>query len=101
MGKRAFFLLCHMASIIDKQMHSGIIDTYFKATNFEEGGPQSGNDDLALVRFEFLEIIIRIAKGKYIETGKAQNYSQALTTLLQNHIMPLKTTLPQSQNFRK
>ena len=50
-------------------MNVGIIDTYFKATNFEEVVYDSNASD-SLVRFEFLEILVRIARGKYIETGK-------------------------------
>lgn len=34
--KREFFLFCKDAELVDQNMHSGIIDTYFKATNFEE-----------------------------------------------------------------
>ena len=34
--KREFFFFCKKSGIVDKNIHSGIIDTYFKATNFEE-----------------------------------------------------------------
>ena len=34
--KREFFYFCQDAKITDKNIHSGIIDTYFKAANFEE-----------------------------------------------------------------
>ena len=62
-------------------MHSGILDTYFKATNFEEED-QDNNDDFALNRFEFLEILVRIARGKYVETGVETQVSVALMKLL-------------------
>jgi hypothetical protein len=45
------------------------LDTIFISTNFEEdAGTQESdaNDDNALCRFEFLEIIVRAAFGKYI-----------------------------------
>ncbi len=79
--KREFLNFCTKAGIMDRQMHSGIIDTYFKATNFEEED-QDNNDDFALNRFEFLEILVRIAKGKYVEFGKEKTVSYALMKLL-------------------
>jgi hypothetical protein len=82
-------------------MNQGIIDTYFKATNFEEGGDQEGNDDLSLVRFEFLEIWARIARGKFLDTGKVATMSEALELLITKHILPLKKELPAWQEFRE
>lgn len=67
--------------MVNEQMHSGIIDTYFKATNFEHEA-QDNNDDFALNRFEFLEILIRIAIGKYIDTKIETRVSIALMKLL-------------------
>lgn len=49
-------------------MTSGIIDTYFKATNYEEID-QDNNDDNAINRFEFFEIIVRLSKGKFMDFG--------------------------------
>ena len=54
--------------MIDKKLHQGIFDGYWKATNFEVED-QVNNDDNKLNRFEFLEILLRIAKGKYIDFG--------------------------------
>ena len=76
----------------DKRLNSGIIDTYFKATNFEEVDMDE-NDDNALCRFEFLEILVRIAKGKFIDHGKETNLAQALSILLQKYILPMHSQL--------
>lgn len=59
-------MFCLEAGISDKTLHTGIIDTYFKATNFEKYDMDQ-NADSALNRFEFLEILIRLAKGKFID----------------------------------
>ena len=64
--KREFFLFAELAGFTSKKLNSGIIDTYFKATNFEEVD-QDNNDDNALNRFEFIEILLRIARGKYMD----------------------------------
>ena len=53
------------------------MDIYFTATNFEEDD-QEGNDDRALIRFEFLEILIRIVRGKYVETKKEKTIAAGL-----------------------
>jgi len=45
------------------------IDMYFIATNVELED-QEGNDDLSLCRFEFFEILVRIARGKFLEVKK-------------------------------
>ena len=48
------------------------LDTMFITTNYEEKDSSinnAANDDLALMRFEFLEIIVRVAVAKY---GKKQ-----------------------------
>ena len=42
-----------------------MIDTYFVATNYDKEENEN-NDKHALVRFEFLEVLIRVAHGKYI-----------------------------------
>lgn len=72
----------------DKYLNSQIIDMYFVATNYEEGGEQEGNDDRSLCRFEFFEILIRIARGKYVETKKETNLLLAFDKLLQEHVYP-------------
>ena len=34
-----------------------------------------------LIRYEFLEILVRLAKVKFVDTGKEKNYYEALTLL--------------------
>ena len=67
---------------MDNRLNSGIIDTYFKATNYELTDEHNQNDDDALCRYEFLEILIRIARGKYIDTGIEKNIAHAFSILL-------------------
>jgi hypothetical protein len=64
-----FLEFSQQTGIIDQTITPSILDVYFAATNFEEND-QDGNDDKALIRFEFIEILIRIVRGKYIETKK-------------------------------
>ena len=97
--KREFFLFCKDAELVDENLHSGIIDTYFKATNFEEVD-QENNDDLALNRFEFMEILLRIARGKYMEFSDETQLAYAMMKLLQTNILPMKAKLPPLQSWR-
>lgn len=72
---------------------TGIIDTYFKATNYEEFDMDE-NDDNALCRFEFLEIIIRLAKGKYMDFRQITgNLSYAVSKLINSHILKMEGNL--------
>ena len=65
------------AGVVDRNLTASIIDTYFKATNYEEDDNED-NPDNALQRFEFLEILLRIAKGKYMDFGNETNIASAL-----------------------
>jgi hypothetical protein len=49
-----------------------MIDIIFKAVNLEESGedPDDLNPAQELCRYEFFEILIRIAVGKYCEMSK-------------------------------
>lgn len=67
-------------------MTSGQVDTYFVATNYEETD-MDANDDTALCRFEFFEILVRIAKGKYIDLGYMDSLSMALEKLIKTHVL--------------
>lgn len=79
--RKQFIKFLKKAGVVDKRMSENIIDTYFKATNFEEED-QDQNNDFALNRFEFIEILLRIAIGKYVESGKEKNIAHAFSILL-------------------
>ena len=63
--RAAFSKFMQSAGVLDRNIHTGIVDTYFVATNYDRY-ENDNNDKHALLRFEFLEILIRIAHGKYI-----------------------------------
>lgn len=78
-----------MAGIIDEAVTPSVLDIYFASTNFEEED-QDGNNDRALIRFEFLEILVRIVRGKYIERKRLTSISEGLKKLLNEHVLPSK-----------
>ena len=62
---------------------------HFKAANFEAGEDKcEGNNNPAegLIRYEFLEIIVRLANGKYRETGATKSYADATKLLITNNL---------------
>ena len=76
------------------------MDIAFAATNFEEED-QEGNDDRALIRFEFFEILIRMVQTKYIETKKISSLSEGLRKMIRDHIIPMQDVYCQWKSFRK
>jgi hypothetical protein len=71
------------------------LDTMFLSTNVEEDGDSAegdANDDRALMRFEWLEIIIRIAFAKYLDTEEDEyncdDPSDAVQLLCEKNILP-------------
>ena len=50
--------------------------------NFEEV-EQNDNPDKALIRFEFIELLVRIAKDKYQKTGVTKTVTDAFEMLIE------------------
>ena len=89
-----------MANVIHKNyLPKGIFDTIFKATNYEVEDSLH-NDDNALNRYEFFEILVRIAKVRFLESDQEINISQALSRLLNSHILPMRHKLISWQQWR-
>ena len=68
-------------------MTSQDIDRVFIATNFEEEDLEE-NDDKSLCRFEFSEIIARMAKTKYFEKKAFGTVHESCECLIKNYIVP-------------
>jgi len=81
---------CSSAGIIDgKVLKLSDFDRIFIATytkTEKEKNPR--NPDRALVRYQFMEGLVRIADQKYINTGMVTSYPEALKLLLQEHVVP-------------
>lgn len=63
------------------------IDRIFLATNFEEQDLEE-NDDNSLCRFEFMEIIARLAREKYQQKGTETTIWASCKRLLDQFILP-------------
>ena len=71
------------------QCNRSALDRLFIVTNREDGqqdDTQDANDDRALMRFEFIEVIVRIAIAKFIQLKKTDSLPSAIKRLLQDYI---------------
>ena len=71
MDLKTFHLLMNLTNIKSGGLNTGILDGLFNAVNFEETD-MTTNDDRKLVRYEFFEILTRIAKEKYIRSKRVE-----------------------------
>jgi hypothetical protein len=74
------------------------IDFNMKATCFNEVKSNPRNPGNALVRFEFMEILVRIASDKYFKTGVCLTQADAVEHLL-IEMVPFMETV-NSETFR-
>lgn len=96
---REIIKFCERAGILDKKLNSAAVQTYFKASNFEEV-EQENNDDNALCRFEFMEILVRCAKGKYLDNSKDKSLYNAVKRLIEDKILDTTNTMVPWHRFR-
>ena len=73
---------------LDASVKQSAIDNHFYAVNFE-GEAQDDNPDRALIRFEFVELLVRVAKEKYFRTGACATVAEAFEKLLATNVSPL------------
>jgi len=82
-----FTTYCQQKNIIDKQITLSVIDRLFIAVNVDiEASSQGQNNDRTLCRYEFFEILIRIAGAKYKDTGLRKTYKESVELLLESLI---------------
>lgn len=73
------------------------IDRIFIATNFEEE-QQEGNEDRSLCRFEFYEILVRMAREKYHDKKILPTIAASCEALIKEIL--IKNFIPIEENFR-
>ena len=84
--------------IIDKRVTLATIDRFFIATNVELVHSEN-NPDRELCRYEFLEILVRLAGAKFKDIGVCNTYRESMDILLNEHIIPFMKVEPW-QEFR-
>jgi hypothetical protein len=76
-----------------------VVDRLFIATNVELFD-MVDNADRALCRFEFYEIIVRIAQAKLVENGYFDKIHQAVEALIENYLLRFKVDRMEGQSWR-
>lgn len=88
--------------IMSKELKSTDIDVIFIATNYEEGAGESDNDGDSLCRYEFFEIICRMAQCKFFTKNKevVNSVSEAIEKMIDEFIIPNSVEMYEYQGFR-
>lgn len=81
-----FTNFCDFCKILDKNVGLATIDRNFIATNVELEAVDD-NPDNSLCRYEFYEILVRLANAKFKEPGITATHSEALQRLLEENII--------------
>lgn len=95
-----FVTACSSWGIIGSNLSQTDIDRIFIATNFEEEDLEE-NDDNSLCRFEFLEIIARMAKTKFYGKGVCNTVHESCSKLIKEYIIPNTTERMDNHEFRE
>jgi hypothetical protein len=75
------------------------IDSIFISTNFEEVDMEN-NPDKQLCRYEFFEIIVRIAKEKYVKSRNCRTLIEAIGKILSENIFKNSDFTIEGQKWR-
>jgi hypothetical protein len=86
-GQMVFTDLCNEAKIVDSSFRLSDLDFHMKGALYSEvRNPRSPPN--ALVRFQFMEILVRIALDKYYKSGQAVTYVESVQMLMEQNIFP-------------
>ena len=64
------------------------MDLEFVATNSSQNKPNPRNPERQLIRYQLMEILVRIAIDKFIKGGHTKSYAEALKLAFENHFLP-------------
>ena len=86
---------CQLPDPESKLCTSSHLGTMFKVVNFEQESEGKEmemiaklNQDNALTRFEFIEILCRVADAKYVQVGTCASLAEAISVMYEMCIMP-------------
>lgn len=85
-GWLKFSEYCQQWKLLDNTLTSQDVDLAFVAVNYEEVDLEQ-NDDKNLVRYEFLEIFVRLAKVKFFDKKVYPTLGKSLKVLIEDYIL--------------
>ena len=91
---------CNEAKLVDDQtLKRAQVDLAFVAVNFDDDQVE-GNPQRAICRYEFMEMLVRLAASKYIKDKKSEmTHAEALDKFISEDLLK-HYTLPPWQEFR-
>jgi len=88
-GQNGFSDLCTQCNLVDGvTLKLSDLDFQFKVTNYSEVKNHPRNPANALIRFQFMEIFVRIAIDKYIKSEICESYVEAVDKMLKENLLP-------------
>lgn len=92
---------CERCKIVDNEtINAATLERTLSQTNLSKN-PHKKSADRELHRYEFVEIIVRIAQEKYCVTKVCKNVQNAVKKLIMEHILPNNKNLEvDGYNFR-
>lgn len=98
-NSRDFRNIANRCGLVDrKNIHTYTLDMMFAAVNYDQTGNIEDNPTTELVRYEFIELIVRIAKKLYPN----ESSSDAIEMVIFDHLEPLyEKDLSIWANFRE
>ena len=89
-GQNAFSDLCTQCNLVDGvTLKLSDLDFQFKVTNYSEVKNHPRNPANALIRFQIMEIFVRIAIDKFIKTEICETHVEAVEKMLNEHLLPV------------
>ena len=86
-GFLSFGDFANKCKFLDGHCRQSDIDRLFIAVNFEEVHTDE-NPDKLLIRYEFLELIVRVANEKFVKPKKIRKVPDAIEKLITDNILP-------------
>ena len=99
MGWRGFMKFCNQSKIKDDVLNSSVLSTYFAAAHYHQLDSEDNAVNVSN-RYEFLEILIRLARGKFMDFGSMTCLADAMQQLIEKHVLPLESQCAFYQDWR-
>ncbi len=93
-----FSKLCQSLQVVDRALSLTAIDQAFVAVNVELESLDN-NPDRDLCRYEFYEILVRMARTKYVDSKREPSLARATRRFLKDEVIP-RAKIEPWQKFR-
>lgn len=93
-GSNIFTDFLNECKIFDSSYGLSDLGVNLNSTLIQKEKGQIYNPGNSLVRYEFVEILVRVAVDKYIRTRKCSSYTEAFGRLLEEHLIPVMSKFP-------